>query len=170
MKGLSSALSTALGAPVQQPAILVQVGFTTVQRWSSFNTVSWNSQTWTKEDVGIDGLIVQALKVSGTLIVGNADGAIGATVLSQGVQDRAITIWGYDAAATATADVVWLCSAVGASAQVGQRDVRINLRHPAEYVQSPRTFIGPSAGFNGLLPAGAALRINGLDYTLERRG
>lgn len=170
MKGLSSALATAFGAPVQQPAILVQVGFTTVQRWSSFNTVTWNGNTWTKEDIGVDGLMVQALKVSGTLIVGNADGAIGATVLAQGVQDRAITIWGYDAAATATGDVVWLCSAVGATAQVGLRDVRIALRHKAEYVQAPRTFIGPAAGFNGLLPAGASLRINGMDYTLERRG
>lgn len=169
MKGLSSALSMALGAPVQLPAILVQFGFTTVQRWSSYNTVSWNAQTWTKEDIGIDGLMVQALKVSGTLIIGNADGAIGATVLSQGVQDRAVTIWGYDAAATAAADVVWLASAVGGSAQVGLRDVRISLRHPSEYVQAPRTFIGPAAGFNGLLPAGASLRINGIDYRLERR-
>lgn len=170
MKGLSTALATALGAPVQQPAILVQVGFSTVQRWSSFQTVTWNALTWSKEDIGLDGLLVEALRVSGTLIVGNADGAIGATVLAQGVQDRTITIWGYDAAATATADVVWLGTAVGASAQVGLRDVRIALRHKSEYVQAPRTFIGPAAGMNGLLPAGASLRINGLDYTLERRG
>lgn len=169
MKTLSSALSAALGAPVQQPAILVQAGFSTVRRWSSFATTTWNGQTWTKEDIQLDQLQVGALRVSGTLVVGNNDDGIGALVLAEGVQDRAITIWGYDAAATALGDVVWLCTAVGASAQVGLRDVRIALRHRSEFMQAPRTFVGPAAGITGLLPAGAALRINGIDYVLERR-
>jgi hypothetical protein len=33
---------------------------------------------------------------------------------------------------------------------------------------SPRTVVGPAAGFTQRLPAGAQLRINGIDYTLER--
>jgi hypothetical protein len=169
MKTLSSALSAAIGAPVQQPAILVQAAFGTVRRWSSFATTTWNGQLWTKEDITLEQLQVGALRVSGTLVVGNNDDGIGALVLSEGVQDRSITIWGYDAAATATGDVVWLCTAVGASAQVGLRDVRIALRHRSEFLQAPRTFVGPAAGINGLLPAGASLRINGIDYVLERR-
>ena len=85
------------------------------------------------------------------------------------MQDRAIEIWGYDAAATATGDVVWLGRAVGASAEVGQLEARIALRHRTEFQQSPRTYINAAAGFNQLLPAGVVLRINGIDWQLQRR-
>jgi hypothetical protein len=169
MRTLSTALATALGAPVQQPGFLVQMGFSTVRRWSSFATTTWNGQTWTKEAITVDGLAVDALRVRGTLTIGNADDAIGALILAEGVQDRPISIWGYDAAATATGDVVWLCDAVGASAEVGQVEARIALRHPGEFQLSPRTFINAAAGFTQLLPAGAVLRINGIDWKLQRR-
>jgi hypothetical protein len=168
MKTLSSALSSALGAPVQQPGFLVQIGFTTVKRWSSFATVTWNGQTWTKEAVTVDGLAVDALRVRGALTIGNADDVIGALILAEGVQDRPISIWGYDAAATDLSDVVWLCDAVGASAEIGQVEARIALRHPGEFQLSPRTFINAAAGFTQLLPAGAVLRINGIDWQLRR--
>ena len=62
MRTLSTALATALGAPVQQPGFLVQMGFSTVRRWSSFATTTWNGQTWTKEAVTVDGLAVDALR------------------------------------------------------------------------------------------------------------
>ena len=169
MKTLSSALSAALGGPVQRPALLVQVGFSTVQRWTSAATLTWNALTWTARDMRIEGLRVQALQVAGTLVLGNADDVAGTLVLAEGVQDKAIAIYGYDAAATATADVVWLASAVGASAQVSTREVRIALRHRTEFVHSPRTYVTPAAGFTHLLPAGTVLRINGQDMRLERR-
>lgn len=168
MKSISTALSAALGAPVQKPAVLVEVSFFPVRRYSSFETVVWSGQTWLKEDISVDGLDVEALRLSGELTIGNADGAIASTLLTQGAQDRAIRIWGYDAAATGAADVVWLADAVGASVQIAEQFVRIQLRHPAELVLSPRTFVG-EANFGTLLPAGSTLKINGRDYLLARR-
>jgi hypothetical protein len=169
MRSITTALSTALNAPVQQPAIFVQAGFATVRRWSSFATTTWNGQTWTAEDVSVQDLQIDALRVRGTLLIGNADDAAGLLVLSENPADVPITIWGYDAAATATADVVHLCDAVGAGARIDGRGVSINLRAPGEFTIAPRQFVGPPTGFNALLPAGTVLTINGIDYRLERR-
>jgi len=169
VKSLSGALSAALNAPVQQPAILVQAGFSTVRRWSSFSTVTWNGQTWTLEDMAVQDLQIDALRVRGTLVLGNADDAAAALVLAESPADVPITIWGYDAAATALSDVVHLCDAVGAGVSIDERRVSIGLRSPSEFLMSPRTFVGPAAGFNTLLPAGTVLKINGADYRLERR-
>ena len=169
MKTLSSPMYTAYAGAVQRPGYLVSIGFSPVQRYSSQGTVVWNGNTWTAADIKVEGLAVAALQVQGAVIIGNMDDAIGALILAQGVQDRAISIWGFDAAATGSADVQWLCDAVGASATLGTREARISLRHRAEYVSSPRTYVEPSAGFNIVQPAGAALRINGITYILERR-
>jgi len=169
MLGLSSALSAALGAPVQQPAILAEIAFATARRYSSFATVSWNGHTWTKDDIWLEGLAVEALRLRGTLNIGNADGAIGSLVLAEGVADRAITLWGYDAAATGAADVVLLAEAAGAGARIGLERVSINLRAPGEFLLAPRTFVDASAGFTQLLPAGVVLNINGVAYRLDRR-
>lgn len=168
MRSLSAALAAALGAPVQQPAFLVQVAFATTRRWSSFGTRTWNGQTWTKEAVALDGLAVDALRLRGTLTLGNADDVLGALVLAEGVQDRAVTVWGYDAAATATEDVVLLAEGVGAAAAVEEQTVRVALRDRTEFMQAPRTFVNAAAGFAQLLPAGTVLRINGIDWKLER--
>lgn len=170
MRTLSTALSTALGGPVQRPAFLVEAGFATVRRWSSMGSVTWGGYTWAPQSMRLDGLQVQALEVRGTLVLENADGAASTLVLGDGVQDRTFRLWGFDAAATGSLDVVWLADAVGGAAEIAPStgEVRISLRHPAEFVTSPRTFVGPQSGFMQLLPAGTVLRINGQAYTLER--
>lgn len=168
MRSVSSALTTALGAPVQQPAILVEIMFATPKRLSSFAALTWNALNWAFDDVAVDDLAVDALRVSGSLRIGNADGFMGNQVVSEGIYDRAINLWAYDAAATATADVVWLASAVGASAEISNEQVVIQLRHKAEMTLAPRTFVN-SDTFGTLLPAGAVLRINGMDMRLQRR-
>lgn len=170
MKTLSGALSAALGAPVQRPALLVQMDFALVRNWSSHATVEWNGKTWGQRDMRLEGLQVGPLAVSGTLVLGNADDFIGLLVLGEGVQDKRVQIYGYDAAAlSTTADAVWLCDAVAGQAEVGPREVSIGLRHRTEYVQSPRTYVTPAAGFTHLLPADTVLRINGIDMRLEGR-
>lgn len=168
MKSLSSALSAALGAPVQRPAVLIELAFSPVKRWSSYADLTWAGQSWTQEDVSVEGLQVEALALSGTLRLGNGDGAMASLVLAQGVQDRAVRIWGYDAAATATGDVVWLADGVCTAARIGLDAVTVELRHPAEYTLAPRTFV-TAAAFAPLLPAGTVLKINGQSLTLERR-
>jgi len=169
MKTLSGALSSALGAPVQQPAVLIEAGFSVTQRWSSYAQVDWSGFTWMQQAIQLERLQVDALRVTGSIVINNLDDSIGALVLAQRVTDKIIRIWGYDAAATAIGDVVWLCDAVGAAAEVTAEEVRIDLRHPSEFVTGPRTYIGPGAGFGSMLPPGAVMRINGIDYRLERR-
>jgi hypothetical protein len=168
MKTLSVALAAALGAPVQRPAILVELAFSPVKRWSSYAELAWDGQTWLKEDVSVESLEVGALTLSGALRLGNGDGAAAALVRAQGVQDRGVRIWGYDAAATGAADVVWLADGICAAAQIGPDAVRIALRHPSEYTLAPRTFVS-EAEFAPLLPAGTVLKINGQAYSLARR-
>lgn len=169
MKSLSAALAAALGGPVQRPALLVEAGFDTVRRWSSFDTLTWGGHTWAPQAMRIEGLQVAALFVRGQLIVDNRDGVAGALVLADGVQDRSFRLWAYDAGATSAGDVVWLCDAVGGAASVSERDVSITLRDAAEATVSPRTFVTAANGFTQLVPAGAVLRLNGIDYRLERR-
>ena len=168
MRTPSGPHTTALGAAVTRPAWLVQIDFASVRRWTSATALTWNSLSWTEADIRVEGLEVDALRVSGSVVIGNLDDVIGALVLSEGIQDRAITIYSYDAAATATADVQWLASAVGASADINARTVRIALRHRSEFVASPRTFANAAAGINTALPAGAVVRINGIDYQIDR--
>lgn len=168
MRSISSALAVALGAPVQRPAILLEVGFSPVMRLSSGGTVSWGGQSWQAADIAVESLRVDPFRVTGTLVLGNTDGAAGALCIDQGTQDRYIRIWAYDASATGAPDVVWICDAQGSAARVDERDVRIALRHRAELIASPRTVVGPEAGFTHRIPAGAVLKINGIDYRLER--
>lgn len=169
MRSLSASLSAALGAPVQRPALLVEAAFSVVYRWSSFADVTWNGARWFKEDITISGLAVDVMRIRGSLAIGNADDVIATLVLAEGVAGRRIRVWGYDAAATALADVVLLCDAVGAAAQIDGPRVSIGLRAPCEFTLSPRTTVGPAAGFTNLLPDGAVLQINGIALRLMRR-
>ncbi len=169
MRTLSTAHSNALTGPVQRPAYLIQLNYSPIQRWSSHDTVSWDSQTWTKFDITVEGLQVQALSVRGTLVAGNADDVAGAFVIAQGIQDIPITIYGYDAAATSSGDVVLLASAVGGTAEVGLSEVRVSLRHRSEFQQSPRTYVNAANGFTVLQSPGTVIRVNGQDIKLSRR-
>jgi hypothetical protein len=148
----------------------VQVDFATPRRWTSAAPITWGGFSWTAMGLRVDDLLVDAMRVSGTLVLDNTDDVAGTLVLAEGINDRAITIYGYDAAATGAADVVWLASAVGAAAQVGPREVSIELRHRSEYTVSPRTYANEAAGFTYLLAVGSSLRINGIAYQLERGG
>lgn len=169
MKSLTAAMSAALGAAVTRPGILVEAGFDTVRRWSSRSAVTWNGYTWDAQTMRLNGLQVSALQVRGTLVLDNRDGTAGTLVLSEGVQDRTFRIWGFDAGATALSDVVWLADAVGSAAQISATEVSISLRDAAEATLTPRTFVSAANGFTQVVPAGAVLRINGIDYRLERR-
>jgi hypothetical protein len=167
MKIIPSGMAAAHAAPVQRPGLLVEMHFDTVQRWSSRGALNWGGFAWAAMDMQVLGLQVQPFAVAGTLVLGNADDAAGTLVLAQGVQDRLVTIYKFDGAVPTEA--VWLATAVGASAQVSPRDVRINLRHRSEFTASPRTYVNQQAGFTHLLPSGTVLRINGIDIRLDRR-
>jgi hypothetical protein len=167
MRTLSAALQTALGAPVQRPGLFVEIGFSTPLRITTRDTITWNGVSWTRVDMDVQNLNVEALSIRGTVVIGNADNIIGALLLNEGITDRRIRIWGFDAGATALGDVVQLADAAGATYGLTEREARIELRHRTAHVYGPRTYIGPET-LGPLLPAGTVLRINGTDYTLER--
>ena len=168
MRTLSTALATALGAPVQTPAVLVQVDFPTARRWSSYADLSWNGQTWARQPLDLQNLVVGPLSLSGTLLLDNRDGQASQLVLGHGVQDRRIELWGYDAAATGLADVVWLGVAVGGRVGISDTTVEIALRHRCQHVSGPRQTVSPEAGFGSLLPPGAVVKINGTEMRIAR--
>jgi hypothetical protein len=170
MRTLSVPHAAALSAAVQRPALLVQIDFATVRRWTSHAALTWGGHSWAAMGLRVDDLVVDALRVSGTLVLDNSDDVAGTLVLGEGINDRPITIYGYDAAATGAADVVWLATAVGASAQVSASEVRIDLRHKTEFTVSPRTYADVANGFTHLLGVGSWVRINGIAYQLDRKG
>jgi hypothetical protein len=69
----------------------------------------------------------------------------------------------------AAPDVVWLADCIGGDAQIDTDTVRVELRHAAERLLTPRTFINP-VNFGPLLPEGTVLRIGAIDFRLDRRG
>lgn len=170
MRTLSAALNTAYGTPVQRPAWLVRIDLTSVQYRSTYSTVTWDSHSWTADDINVVGLRVGALKVSGSLVFGNADDYWGGVALTEGFTDKRIRIWGYDAsiASPAAGDPVLVCDAVGAGCDVTTQGVRVQLRDACEYRMGPRATISPAFGFARYLPSGRTITINGVSYVLER--
>lgn len=165
MKTIGALLASALGRPVQTPALYVEVGFSTPSRWTNGPTADWNGFTWTSRDMEVEALQVQAYTLSGTLLLGNTDNVAGALATTERFMDRSIRIWGYDVAAPG--DAAWLCNAIGGGATVGWDQVAVALRHPCDGLVSPRTFInGPEFGTR--LPDGQTIRINGVDVRIER--
>lgn len=168
MKTLSGPHTTALGAAVTKPAWLVQIDFATPLRMSSLGTISWSGQTWTAAGVSVEGLMVEAFRVQGSVVIQNLDGVIGNTILTDGIQDRNVTIYSYDGGATAAADVQWMASAVCAGATVGVEQARINLRHVFEFVASPRTYANALGGFTYMMKPDTVIRVDGVDYKFNR--
>lgn len=160
-----------MGARVTRPIYLVEVDFMPVSRLSTAGDVTWNGLSWS----GARSVEVSGLSSDGTgsaraaLSVGNVDLAFGTLALSQGVADRAVTIWSGDATALAAGDLVQVFAGVIQSAEVGDERVTFALGSVGSRTQfSPRRFIGPSAGFMTLLPAGTQIRMGTQTYTLER--
>jgi hypothetical protein len=106
--------------------------------------------------------------VVGQLQLGNTDDLFGTLVLIEGVSDKEIRLYGYDGNATALADVVYLANALGGRATVSPDMVTIDLRDEASVLVSPRAYVGPPT-FKHLLPAGAAITLNGQTYRIERK-
>lgn len=171
MRSLTAALTTAYGAPVQKPAWLVEITWSqSTSRLCSYATVTWNSESWTQEDVDVSGLRVGALSISGALVLNNATDVWGAAALTEGFTDKRIRIWGYDAgiATPDPNDPQLLADARGSGAQIDLDRVRVNLRDPCEYLSGPRAIVAPEFGFHTLLPAGRVLTINGISFVIAR--
>ena len=168
MISLSAALQAAQGGVIQKPAWLIYLGFSSPLRLSSFDEVSYDGNTWSAYDVDVSGIRIDVARIAGELVIQNADDAIGALILGEGVADKTVKVYGYDAGATATEDVVHLVTCVGGSSSISHDRVTISLRSPASFTASPREFVNVASGFTYLIPIGTQLRINGQIYKVER--
>lgn len=171
MRTLTPATDAALASTITRPIALVEIDFSPTARLSTAGDVTWSGQVWS----GGQRVVVSGLSADGAgtqsarLEIGNADLAFGALVLGQGIADRAVRIWTGDAAALADADLTLAFEGVIASAEVTPATVTMTLAaQGSRTLFAPRRFIGASAGFTRLIPAGTQIKIGATTYTLER--
>lgn len=172
MLTLSAAAEAAMAARVTKPLYLVEIDFDPVSRFSTFGDVAWNGLDWSgARSVEVSGLSQSGNGIqSGTVTLGNVDLLIGALVLTQGVASRGVRIWGGDVAALAVGDPVMVFDGVISTPEVDMQRVTLTLTTEGVRTRmSPRRFIGPSAGFSSLIPAGTQIKFGTTVYTLERR-
>lgn len=170
MRSLSNVLNAAYGRPVQSPAWFVEVSFAAgTEYYSSFSTVTWNSQQWAMKNLDVSSLRVGPLSISGNIVFGNADDYFGARALASHFQNRRIRVWGYDGTISApgVSDPLLLCDGVGAGCSITADVVRVAVRDFVEFAVGPRQVVSPAFGFYTYLPAGKSIRINNVDYMIE---
>jgi hypothetical protein len=160
-------LQAAYAAPVQRPAWLVAIMFSTPIRVSSYQTVTVSGYTWMQADVDVSRVSLSTTDIAGSIRIGNADDAFAAIVLAEGVAGRQIIIYGYDAAAAADADIVLLADCVGGRASVAPDYISIDVRESTAFASTPRTFVSAPT-FTYLIPAGTQFRVNGQTYRIDR--
>ena len=149
-----------------KPFWLVYIESGTPLRYSSGPTVTWNSQTWTAQDLIVT---VAPDKNTGTLRIQNTDYIFGGLVLTNGIADVPIETYQlYGDSPYAVADAELLFDGVGSHARPGLRWVDVGLElAPTACMFSPRVRCTKEIGFNHLPPDGMTISLNGENYTLE---
>lgn len=167
---VSAPTATAAAQTITQPGILLQVGFTFVQRLSSRGDVTWNGFTWLAANIRM-GQLQEAPNGSATMqvLVGNTDLAFGAACLGEAPQDKAVSLWQFFEGATAAGDPVPIFSGVIDSCDITPAAVTLQLSSLNQRTLIiPRRRITADAGFNHLLPAGRVIEFDGVRYELLR--
>jgi len=164
---LSVSMQSASSNVVTRPGYLILLSFAGLDiRYSTTGDVTWNGNAW----AGNRSVDVKSLSSdSGSVTFGNVDDAFAAMVLGSGVVDRPVRIWAMDGEALGDTDPVLVFDGVGDSSESDVEKVTISLvRQGSGSLSSPRRFIGKSAGFNHLIPAGTVLTVGNQKVTLER--
>jgi hypothetical protein len=173
MRTLPAALLTAFGYAVQKPAYLLYIGWSSSPMYfSSFDTVTFLGQPWLRGGFDVGGVQMSEVTVSGSLKMDNADDLLSSYILGEGVSDKTIRIYGYDASSVsggvlADTDAVLMIECVGGKAVIGKERVTITLRNSPAFAYTPRQYVKPPT-FTNLIPAGTRLTINGQDYEIKR--
>lgn len=172
MKTLTSATQVAVAKTFTKPLYLIEFDWSPTTRLCTFDTVTWNSQTWVADvPVTVSGIGQGPTgPTAGSVTIGNATGLYGALVLQQAVLDKSVRIWAADADALSALDPVFLFDGVVSAAEVTVEQVTLSLaRAGSGTMKSPRRYIEPASGFNTLIPAGTKITVGGETYILERR-
>lgn len=170
MKTLSAPLGAAVANAITRAGHLVKFWFATPVCISSRGQVSFGGDTFVAADVRVSGIKQDGRgRSGGQVTLGNGDLTWSALILGEGVADKRIQVWAFDAAATGPADIMPIFDGVGDSAKVGQPCVVRLVNEGSQAAFSPRRFVGVGTGFNHLSPAGRIIKIGADTMTLERR-
>lgn len=169
-RSISSALATELAKTITSVGYLIEIGTTTIRRWSNIGQVTWNSQTWQDVDFSIDGLAFDAdADLAARLIIQNLGGIAGETPSTktaaeiflsstEHMYDITVTVYQFARGALATIDVPKIAVMAMNDCEIGLDRVSINLMESkSEAAFSPRRRISPTDGFNFATPAGAVI-------------
>lgn len=94
LRTVSTKTNTALGQPVTQPVVLVELHFSTILRYSSRQQLTWDNKTWGKGR--LSGFALSEKEsggIDGTVNIVNNDGVITSFVFNEGASGREVNIW-----------------------------------------------------------------------------
>lgn len=159
-----ASIEAAAAQRITRPGYLVLIEFSTPLRLSSRNDQSYGGYTWTGGRIGK----VDAGEGGGSLELMNADLAMSALILNEGMADRPVSVWEFHT--DNPTDVVQVFSGVGDSSEIGMDRVKVRLApENRRTLYSPRRFVNAGSGFNTLAPAGTRIVWGGQAFVLERR-
>jgi len=168
MKTLPAGLATAVVQPITQPGHLVQIDFATPVCLSSRGTVAFAGHTFVAADIRVSGIRSDARGTSGgQLTWGNTDLSASALILGEGVADRRIQVWSFDATATGAENILPVFDGAGDSAKIGHPCAVQLTTAKSGYASSPRRFVAPPL-FHHLSVAGREIKIGSVTMRLER--
>lgn len=165
---LSGPTATAAGKTFTQPGYFVQLGFSTVQRFSSRGDITWNGQNWLNNNIDVKQLQESPNgSANVSLVIGNSDLAFGAVCLNEQPQGKLVSIWAFYEGAVAAADPVPFFSGEIDESAIGEDAVTLTLTDSnASTIIIPRQRITRAAGFSRLVPAGRVIEFGGLRIEL----
>lgn len=168
---LPAKTTSAIAEAVRRPRILVEIGFATPFRFSSRETVTVSSVTWTAHEMDLTRLALRAGGVlDGELRLADIDHAIAAVVLAEDIEGVPVALWAlYGDAPFIDADRVALFAGeVLEVAEVAISEVRLGFTsEPAARAFAPAIFTG--APLVPVAAAGTVITWNGATITLEAK-
>ena len=168
---LTSATTNALASQLTLPGYLVRISWpTNTVRLTSRSDITWSGNLYSGFGVLPGGLEWRgSAEQGGTLRLDNSSGVYSALALSDGVADVPITIWIYDAAATATADPVCVFDGVGDSCQIMPDAITIKVTSKrSRALFAPRQYINQASGFSIVPPEGRTIVWGGQTFKFTR--
>lgn len=167
----SAALNTQLGNTVSDVGYFVQIGLSSIQRWSNIGQETWNGQTWLERSFAVSGLNFSSEDdLSATLTIANHDGVAGALFInaSEKLYNVSVTIYQFARGALAAGDVPLIATMTIVSCKIKNDTVVLTLGDiKTEAIYSPRRRISPADGFNFATPAGITIVWGGEIYITE---
>lgn len=166
-RDISSALATELAKTITTVGYLVEIGFSSVRRWSNIGQVTWNSQTWQDVDFAVDGLSFDPdAPLSATLTIPNVGIPAGESVYPSALfidptlalTTIPITVYQFAYGALAVADVPKVAVMAIDGVDFSHAAVRIALAESKDAAAfSPRRKINTTNGFKFATPAGTVI-------------